>query len=552
MALTGQAPFNRYQFRNILLNGQFTPPVVASGAAAIAESADTASGSGTAVLVKSSLNALGTGPESRFTKFRQSPRGISAQSAAGSAAVTESSDTVTAAGSGITVAPVVSSLNPRNLGPSPTGPFNLNQFKSFVSNSSSNPPAIGSAAIPESSDSVSASGSAGVTGTAAIVESADVVAGIGVPGGSGSGAAVEASDTVAASGSASTAGSAAIAEAHDTAAGTGSASTSGSAAIVEPNDTVNASGNAGGGATGAIVESSDTVTGAGSTSTSGSAAIAESADVASGSGAAGFGAIGAITEQSDTVSGAGSTSTSGAAAITEARDTAAGIGARSGITMGTAAINEIPDTVLGQGSLSTSGSAAILEPSDISTGQAGALSPIAYPARILRTGFMPQGIAGVGILPYGEFFMAVGDVILYGIDWAGWLANYWQRGANVPPGLTIRPRYPNGFQFTTLNGGESGNLEPVWPTIEGETICEGSVLWMCEAIDTTSLTATVQSAAWKTPPGITVDGQVIAGQLVIASLDATQAIAGVDYQVNVPTTMSDGESKTGRFVLKVR
>lgn len=220
--------------------------------------------------------------------------------------------------------------------------------------------------------------------------------------------------------------------------------------------------------------------------------------------------------------------------------------------MGTAAINEIPDTVLGQGSLSTSGSAAILEPSDISTGQAGALSPIAYPARILRTGFMPQGIAGVGILPYGEFFMAVGDVILYGIDWAGWLANYWQRGANVPPGLTIRPRYPNGFQFTTLNGGESGNLEPVWPTIEGETICEGSVLWMCEAIDTTSLTATVQSAAWKTPPGITVDGQVIAGQLVIASLDATQAIAGVDYQVNVPTTMSDGESKTGRFVLKVR
>jgi hypothetical protein len=62
----------------------------------------------------------------------------------------------------------------------------------------------------------------------------------------------------------------------------------------------------------------------------------------------------------------------------------------------------------------------------------------------------------------------------------------------------------------------------------------------------------VQSAAWQVPAGIAVAGQEIAGQLVIAMLDASAAIAGVDYLINVPTLMSDDETRVGRIIFKVR
>jgi hypothetical protein len=186
-------------------------------------------------------------------------------------------------------------------------------------------------------------------------------------------------------------------------------------------------------------------------------------------------------------------------------------------------------------------------------GSVSSIALAAYPSRILSTWLSPNGIAGIaGILPYGEFFEAVGDSLIYGIDWNGALANYWQRGGTVPANTTVRPHAPNGFQFNTVLGGQSGSAEPTWPAIIGQTVTDGSVVWVCEAIDTTSLSATAQSAQWRVPTGITVDGQEIAGQLTIALLDASQAVVGQNYTINVQTTMSDGEVKTGRIVIKVR
>lgn len=182
----------------------------------------------------------------------------------------------------------------------------------------------------------------------------------------------------------------------------------------------------------------------------------------------------------------------------------------------------------------------------------GTLALVTYPSRIIRMGYMPPGLgAKAGPLPYGEWFAAVGDIVLYGIDWDGWLANYWQRGANVPAGTSVRPRSPNGYALSTVLGGWSGDREPISTTI-GQTVCDGSILWTCQAIDTTSLSATVQSVAWKPQTGITVDRQTTTGQMVVALLDASAATAGTDYTINVPTALSDGETKVGRIVLKVR
>jgi len=157
-----------------------------------------------------------------------------------------------------------------------------------------------------------------------------------------------------------------------------------------------------------------------------------------------------------------------------------------------------------------------------------------------------------GPLPYAEFFLAVGDVNTFGIDWAKWLKKPWRAGQLVTVGAVIRPRTPNGYQLTATVGGQSGNVEPIWPTTIGQTIVDGSVTWAVEALDLTSLSATVVSAQWQVPTGVAVDGQSLSGQIVSAVLDVTQAVVGQTYTVNVPTTMSDGEVKTGRIVLKVR
>jgi hypothetical protein len=186
-------------------------------------------------------------------------------------------------------------------------------------------------------------------------------------------------------------------------------------------------------------------------------------------------------------------------------------------------------------------------------GALGVLALNVRPSHLITTTFYSNQLLGTaGPLPYGEFFVRVGDVEIHAMDWAGWLSNFWGRGEIVPPGMVIRPTTPNGLSYVTTLGGQSGNSEPIWPTILGGVINDGGVIWTAQALDTTSLFATVQSATWMPPAGIVVSGTEISGQVVIAELDATAAVAGTNYTVNIPTKMSDGETKVGQIVLKVR
>jgi hypothetical protein len=192
---------------------------------------------------------------------------------------------------------------------------------------------------------------------------------------------------------------------------------------------------------------------------------------------------------------------------------------------------------------------------DMSTasGRLVAVSPIPWPSHILLTGHQSSGIAAIaGGLPYGEFFASVGDIIVFGIDWDGALAQYWRPGAIVPPGLVVRPTSPNGFEFATTLGGQFGGQEPNWVASSGVQITSGSVLLTAQPASTDSLAATVQRFTPTPPPGLTIDAQAIVGQMVIFALDATSAVSGQSYTVLVPTQMTDGETRTGRIVLKVR
>jgi hypothetical protein len=157
-----------------------------------------------------------------------------------------------------------------------------------------------------------------------------------------------------------------------------------------------------------------------------------------------------------------------------------------------------------------------------------------------------------GPLPYAEYFMRVGEKNTFGIDWADWLANRWAAGELVTAGFVIRPTTPNGFQYPCTVAGESGGVEPTWPTPVGAAITEGSVSWVCEDVDTTSLSNTVQSSVWVAPAGVIITSPTVIGQITGTLLDVTGAVAGTDYLVNNVVTMSDGEVAIGQLKLKVR
>jgi len=175
-----------------------------------------------------------------------------------------------------------------------------------------------------------------------------------------------------------------------------------------------------------------------------------------------------------------------------------------------------------------------------------------YQQRVITTNVQRSPMQIVGPLPYAEFFMRVGEKNTFGIDWANWLSNRWIQGELVASGFTIRPSTPNGYQYICTTAGESGAVEPTWPTIIGATVTEGSVIWTCAAVDTTSLAETVSSAPWVAQAGIAVLASSLVGQIASVFLDVSGAIAGNDYLVNCNASLTDGEVKIGKLKLKVR
>lgn len=51
------------------------------------------------------------------------------------------------------------------------------------------------------------------------------------------------------------------------------------------------------------------------------------------------------------------------------------------------------------------------------------------------------------------------------------------RGAVVAPGDTVIPETPNKHMYRCSTGGTTGGSEPVWPTVSGATVNDGTAVW---------------------------------------------------------------------------
>lgn len=81
----------------------------------------------------------------------------------------------------------------------------------------------------------------------------------------------------------------------------------------------------------------------------------------------------------------------------------------------------------------------------------------------------------------------------------------WSAAATIPYYSVIKPTVPNNRIYTTVGGGVTGGVEPVWPTTPGDTIVDGTCTW------TTVASSNVESAAIRviSPGGTAFEKSII-------------------------------------------
>ncbi|MGA7807252.1 hypothetical protein [Bradyrhizobium sp.] len=154
--------------------------------------------------------------------------------------------------------------------------------------------------------------------------------------------------------------------------------------------------------------------------------------------------------------------------------------------------------------------------------------------------------------PFGAFPVPIGINEPYAFDWTAYLSNFWQPGAHMqtysPP---VRPSSPNGYQYRCTQAGESADTEPTWPIVLGLTVIDGSAIWTCEDVDTTSLLSSVASAQWSAAFGIAATFGAITATSTPVLIDTADASAGTDYPVSATVSFSDGSTRVGTMLFQI-
>ncbi len=165
------------------------------------------------------------------------------------------------------------------------------------------------------------------------------------------------------------------------------------------------------------------------------------------------------------------------------------------------------------------------------------------------------GAASIGYefypAPFGAFPIAIGVDAPYGVDWTRWLARYRPVGSSATAGLVVRPNVANGFQYVCTQAGQSSNLTPLWPTLSGQTVIDGSVIWMCEDVDDSSLLSAVESVTWETEAGITFEFGAISSTFTPLLINTNTAQAGSDYVVTASVEFQNGVQMVATLLFQV-
>jgi len=131
----------------------------------------------------------------------------------------------------------------------------------------------------------------------------------------------------------------------------------------------------------------------------------------------------------------------------------------------------------------------------------------------------------------------------------------WRAGADYLAGDFVRPSVANGFDYECTTAGQvNGKKEPNWAQAAtvGATFQDGSVVWTCRALSTSSLLRTISTSAWA-GGALTIDGAGInnsAGEQQAFAF-VSGGVAGTTYRVTNHVVFSDGAEDDGLVDIEV-
>lgn len=76
----------------------------------------------------------------------------------------------------------------------------------------------------------------------------------------------------------------------------------------------------------------------------------------------------------------------------------------------------------------------------------------------------------------------------------------WAASTAYSEGDFVEPTTANGFIYRCTTAGTSGSTEPTWPTTEGDTVSDGTVVWTCHdntiALNASGVGSTANANVW--------------------------------------------------------
>lgn len=132
-------------------------------------------------------------------------------------------------------------------------------------------------------------------------------------------------------------------------------------------------------------------------------------------------------------------------------------------------------------------------------------------------------------------------------DFSRDLETVWLPGTVVSASSYARPTSPNGYEYQCTTGGQSGTKEPNWPTSEGDTVTDGSIVWTAVAFGTNA-TDTISTVSVTSDADMTVSDTTQSNGAVTAKV--TSSVKGThNVLFSVGTAAGETIKETIRVVV---
>lgn len=139
---------------------------------------------------------------------------------------------------------------------------------------------------------------------------------------------------------------------------------------------------------------------------------------------------------------------------------------------------------------------------------------------------------------------AQGETLTFKFEFVRALETVWKPGNQYAATDYVRPTYANGYEYEASVTGQSGSVEPDWPTAvvsPADTVEDGSIVWTMRPFGSNAVDLPASHSV-SAETGITVASDSLSGTRVLVQLSG--GTVGQWYDVTAEVTTASGEIYT--------